>query len=712
MAELSDTTKLNIASKMSLGVLSTNNDKNWFEEQYPWGPVIISNDVLIEPIPYANNPTEADEAIATSEAVVDKLTLYQLDEVPLSNGQSYAAYGIPGDTTSDRITNWCDPVRFGPGYLFQLYENDLTPISLSDGRYQVDHRNGVVRFDENFTPADLGYALPLLITIYRYIGETGENGIGIRGPTGPSGITGSTSPTGSTGPTGPTGSTGVPGFLLTIPKQEILAAEDILGGSPDTILASRLPTPVSNIESIRLFLNKLLQTQGPGRDYQVVGANRNQIVWQINSGTAIPLDSSDELVALYIEDSAAFSLAPIQQELTPQDISETVPDTILSDTLNYPISYPNTVKLYLNKLFQVQGAGRDYSLTGPTNRQIIWQVDSGTAVALNASDELVAVYSTDTDVVIGPTGFTGPIGQTGPLGLTAPMVQARTLAGYILPTGVWGDIDFDTTDVETDSASIDHTNPTDDCVRVFDNGTYRIGLNGVVTFGAPGVARAIDFRLRVNDFAVVPGSRFTVNATGLGPDEVISRTVYVTLNAGDRVTWQATSTQANDTLSPDSIFTVARYAGIRGMTGNTGPTGAIGATGATGNTGVGLIGATGPTGATTGATGFTGSDGYTGAIGATGFNLQSRQEIIPLEPTELPIDISGGDVVLANGLTYTPDPSSVKIYVNRLYHFNGVGFDYQLTGTDNKSIMWLVGSGTAPELDSSDTVVATYFSLD
>lgn len=554
MAELSDAAKLDIANKISLATLSTNTNKNWFEEQFPWLINILPEDILLEPIVVADNPTEADDAASGSDSPIQKLTQRQLDEVPLSNGQAYAIYSVAGDTSSNRLIDWIPPSRFGSGYLFQLYENDLTAINLTDGRFQVDHKNGIVRFDEGFTPSDLGYQLPLLITVYRYIGAKGDQGLGATGGTGPTGATGATGATGVTGAgeTGATGATGEPGDILTIPHQETIQTENISGSADgDTILSDTLSFPVKNVEAVKLYLNKLFQVQG--QDYELTGPNNTQIRWLAGTGTAVDMESTDELVVAYVEDTANLPLAPFQEELQAQDIDATGTgtgtgpgsDVILTDTISNNIEDPLSVRLYLNKLFQVQGPGNDYSLTGPDFQQIVWQIGSGTAGPMSADDELVAVYNTDFQVRIGPTGSTGSTGPTGTTGET----------------------------------------------------------------------------------------------------------------------------------------------GFTGLTGFTGPTGA------------------------TGETGFTGETGPTGPKGESGVNLIPRQEVIPLDPTELPIETSGGDTILANQLSFEPDPLSVKIYVNRLFHLQGNGFDYVLTGTDNKSIEWLVSSGTAPELDSSDTLVATYFSF-
>jgi hypothetical protein len=76
-----------------------------------------------------------------------------------------------------------------------------------------------------------------------------------------------------------------------------------------------------------------------------------------------------------------------QESVTTQVITGT--DTALTDTLNNTPSSAATVRLYLNGVFQVQGAGADYTIAGST---ITWLASSGTAVDMDTSDVLIAVY--------------------------------------------------------------------------------------------------------------------------------------------------------------------------------------------------------------------------------------------------------------------------------------------------------------------------------
>jgi len=82
-----------------------------------------------------------------------------------------------------------------------------------------------------------------------------------------------------------------------------------------------------------------------------------------------------------------------QQSITPNAITGT--DTAISTALTAtPVPAPAgglapILRLYLNGIFQAQGAGADYTIAGTT---ITWLASSGTAVDTDTSDLLVAIY--------------------------------------------------------------------------------------------------------------------------------------------------------------------------------------------------------------------------------------------------------------------------------------------------------------------------------
>lgn len=265
MAKLSDAANLDIVNKLSLGVASSNTDKNYFEESYPWLPTVTADDIWAETVPTADTPTEADTNASDPAGIVEKLTSYVMDEIPLSVGQGWSIYDTPGDTSSTRLIDWLNPAQFGAGYSALLYENDNTSIALTDGKFQIDYKNGIVRFDESYTPSDLGYATPLKITLYRYSGTKGV--------------------------------TSGSGTSFT-PHQHFLTPQNIAETDGDTTLNDELDYAVNNPESVILVLNKLIQTQGS--DYTLSGTTNQQIVWLRGTGNAVDMYDSDELYAIYL----------------------------------------------------------------------------------------------------------------------------------------------------------------------------------------------------------------------------------------------------------------------------------------------------------------------------------------------------------------------------------------------------------------------------
>lgn len=78
---------------------------------------------------------------------------------------------------------------------------------------------------------------------------------------------------------------------------------------------------------------------------------------------------------------------PRQETVTTENVSGS--DTALADTLDNTPTSNAAVKLFLNGVFQVQGAGADYTISGTT---ITWLASSGTAVDMDTTDVLIAVY--------------------------------------------------------------------------------------------------------------------------------------------------------------------------------------------------------------------------------------------------------------------------------------------------------------------------------
>lgn len=80
-------------------------------------------------------------------------------------------------------------------------------------------------------------------------------------------------------------------------------------------------------------------------------------------------------------------LTPRQESVTTETITGT--DTALADTLDNTPTSNAAVVLFLNGVYQEQGAGKDYSISGTT---ITWLAATGTAVDMATTDVLDAHY--------------------------------------------------------------------------------------------------------------------------------------------------------------------------------------------------------------------------------------------------------------------------------------------------------------------------------
>ena len=98
------------------------------------------------------------------------------------------------------------------------------------------------------------------------------------------------------------------------------------------------------------------------------------------------LSGADKLKLDGITAAAEPNRTPHQEVMAVQVVTGT--DTALTANLSF-VPVPASLELFLNGVFQTQGAGKDYTIAGST---ITWLASTGTAVDLDLSDELVASY--------------------------------------------------------------------------------------------------------------------------------------------------------------------------------------------------------------------------------------------------------------------------------------------------------------------------------
>ena len=159
---LSDSKKLDLVFKSRVGREETTTAKIWYEE-FPANAIYLhASEVYADPIP------ETPPASSTSVIqVYDTLTLTEDNSV--SNHKSWKAYSTPGDTSSERLTHFIHP-RFGQGYTVRVYDNNNNEIpTTDDSKWFFDYETGVLTFEED--PTAHGWALPIKIKAYRYIGN-------------------------------------------------------------------------------------------------------------------------------------------------------------------------------------------------------------------------------------------------------------------------------------------------------------------------------------------------------------------------------------------------------------------------------------------------------------------------------------------------------------------------------------------------------------
>lgn len=247
--------------------------------------------------------------------------------------------------------------------------------------------------------------------------------------------------------------------------------------------------------------------------------------------------------------------------------------------------------------------------------------------------------SVGSSVLQGPTGPKGAQGATGTRGVTGPQgavmfgntvtAQARNETPLIISGATFTVAGFPITDIETNSATLEHSN-TQMIVHI--GGIYQITIAGSVEVEAN---TAYLGRLTFDNLLEIDGSLIEKETT---TQDNFSRTIQVEVTAGQTITYQERVSGTNLATRNNLIFIVTRLEGAQGFTGIQGPPGLRGFTGAgvqgpqglpglrgftgaAGTPGVtGPRGITGPAGAPKGETGIQGETGPQGLPGAAGSN--------------------------------------------------------------------------------------------
>lgn len=168
-------------------------------------------------------------------------------------------------------------------------------------------------------------------------------------------------------------------------------------------------------------------------------------------------------------------------------------------------------------------------------------------------------------------------GGGGGGGLSAlSAVQVRRDTNLTIPAlNTFTDVPFNLTDVENNTAVLEHNNTNTDNVEIKETGLYRITYQ--VNANDAAVTHVLNSRVRVNDTTVLNGSMITGSnyQNEYSPHSAI---FLAQLTAGDFLTLQVERTTANELIG-ETLMTVVKFEALQGATGPAGPAGAPGTVG-------------------------------------------------------------------------------------------------------------------------------------
>lgn len=162
-------------------------------------------------------------------------------------------------------------------------------------------------------------------------------------------------------------------------------------------------------------------------------------------------------------------------------------------------------------------------------------------------------------------------------------VQARRTTAYALTTS-FADVTLDTTDVENETAVLDHDLATNsDRILIGDTGPYRISYHIDLPAPPANTTQEVLGRIRVNDTTVLVGSEAqetVVEDTQITGSEVsghVGKTFIASLTSGDFITLQLQRVEIGGTgafsTEANLIVTATRLSGEKGAKGVQGPGG-------------------------------------------------------------------------------------------------------------------------------------------
>ena len=146
-----------------------------------------------------------------------------------------------------------------------------------------------------------------------------------------------------------------------------------------------------------------------------------------------------------------------------------------------------------------------------------------------------------------------------------PVVQLLRTSNQNLTTS-YVDINFDITDLETDSSVIEHDNTNIDRILIKETALYQVQYSMSVDANAG--ENIFDFRVRINDTNVIASSQRQISED----DEInaVSNIFFTTLTAGTFISLQTKSNGTGDVLWNTCNFSIAKATSAQGAQGPAG----------------------------------------------------------------------------------------------------------------------------------------------
>lgn len=183
MANFSVNERINLAYKLVFGIQGTSNTddalgRNWYEELYPWTPLLESEDVFIENVPEAA-AGQGSTVAAANPTIIQEVDI-KLTKKTGYNGRVWAAHSTYNDEDSALLDKFLLPQKFGQGYTARFYQDDGagnkgSEFLTTEGAWVFAYGMGFLLLADNYTTSDLSWTEPIHLVGFRYIGQTVAN---------------------------------------------------------------------------------------------------------------------------------------------------------------------------------------------------------------------------------------------------------------------------------------------------------------------------------------------------------------------------------------------------------------------------------------------------------------------------------------------------------------------------------------------------------